>query len=214
MINTKSRNLSYQTGPAYPVRVHDYKRRWNRLEGPNEPYMGIIPCLSHTVNGVVFKVDDAMIAAFDDRELKWGYNRNTIPVSKIEILTDDIHLDEGMDIVEAYELQCLHAQDIQKMDIESAEYRRLRKNGQRYIDVCMTGCREYGDEFVKEFVRTMYDWRYQWNLDRKTSRRRSWEMTESECQYVDEMLKKYVKEFHSIDLPHLQPKRNMKHFSG
>ena len=204
LINTKSRNLSCKTGDAYPVRVHNYKRRWNRLQGPTEPWMGIIPVDNCTVNGVVFQVNEEMIKAFDDRELKFGYTRTEIDIKHIELLTDKIKFVEDMDMIETYQLTRLYEQENTKMDIKSNEYKNLRVNPQCYVDICLKGCMEYGEEFLKEFIRTMYDWRYKWNCNRSLgTKRKSWDLNESECEYNDKMLKQYIMEYHGFLPQHL-----------
>lgn len=186
----------------------NYKRRWNRLEGPTQPWMGIIPVDNHTVNGVIFKVNDEMIEAFDDRELKWGYTRKEIPIKNVQLLTDKIKLNENVDMIEAYELCFLMEQENTKMDIDSVEYKNMRVNPQCYVDICLKGCMEYGEEFLKEFIRTMYDWRYKWNCNRSSGSkyRAAWDLTESECEYNDKMLKQYIKEYHSFIPQHLSLK--------
>eukprot|EP01084_Bolivina_argentea_P102843 184238_1 len=205
LINTTSRNQSYKTDIAYPVRVHNYKRRWNRLQGPTQPWMGIIPIKNCTVNGVIFKVDNEMIKAFDNRELKWGYTRKQISIENIELLTNKITLNDKNDIIETYELTFLHQQENNNMDVNSEEYKSLRVNPQCYVDIVIKGCMEYGEEFVKEFIRTMFDWRFKWNLNRcDADKRRSWNLNKNECEYVDKMLKQYITKYHHFIPLHLQ----------
>eukprot|EP00483_Globobulimina_turgida_P011628 UN11650 len=193
LINTRSRNNTCKTFDAYPIRLHNYKRRWNRLEGPTQPWMGIIPIKGCTVNGVVFKANETMIKAFDARELKWGYQRKQICIENIELLTDKITLNHKNDVIETYELPFLHQQENNKMDINSDEYKNLRLNPQCYIDIVLKGCMEYGEEFAKEFIRTMFDWRYKWKLNRcDPNHRAGWNLTNNECQYIDKMMKKNI----------------------
>ena len=83
IINTKSRHKSIKTGDAYPCRISYLKRIWNRYENPHptnkskQPNMGTIFTnnKNDTVNGVIYEVNDEMIKAYDERELKWGYTR-------------------------------------------------------------------------------------------------------------------------------------------
>ena len=207
LINKKSRNGSYKTDAAYPVRVHHYKRIWNRSEGPNEPWMGIISLQNHTVNGVLFEVNEAMLKAFDERELKWGYHRRQVPLSSIEMLDNYNALspDDIRDKVETYELTKLREQECDKLGIDSIKYKRLRANPQCYIDIVLKGCMEYGESFLIEFIKTMHDWRYEWKLDRSEGKTvgQSWELSNTECIYFDKMLAKYIKKHHHFIPFHL-----------
>ena len=169
--------------------------------------MGIIQKVSCTVNGVLFQVDEAMIAAFDERELKRGFTRTQIAIKNVEFIKKNvkIRLEDKRDIVEAYELTLLSEQEAETMDVQSEAYKNLRVNNQLYIDVCLKGCMEYGEAFVEEFIRTMYDWRWKWQLERGTgSSRKAWDLSEQECAYVDSMLTMYVKKYHSFVPFHLQ----------
>ena len=105
LMNTLSRNASIKVGKAYPCRVHYLKRFWNRCHNPEkkdnkvkndechckcdtccnnstklQPYLGVIFTnnKNDSVNGVIYQVNDEMIAAYDERELKWGYTRATL----------------------------------------------------------------------------------------------------------------------------------------
>ena len=203
LINTKSRELSYKTGDAYPVRVHNYKRIWNRFEGPKQPSMGMIKVNNFTVNGVIFRVNDDMLKAFDQRELKMGYLRKKILIKNIEILTNEIKLNDKLDIIETYELPILYKQEINNTSSLN-ECKNLRENHQVYIDVCLCGCMEYGEEFIKEFIKTTYDWRYKWKCNRcNVKTKRVWNYTKCQCQYFDKLLKQYIMEYHSIIPEHL-----------
>ena len=205
MINTKSRHLSCKTGEAYPVRIHNYKRRWNRLEGPNQPWMGIIPIHNSTVNGVLFQVNETMIKAFDERELKWGYSRKQLSITNIQLLTNKIQLNDKIDIIFTYELSILHEQENNKLPMECEEYKNLRANPQCYTDVCLKGCMQFGEQFLIEFIESTHDWRYKWNLDRYDGvSRRAWDLDKTECQCHDKMLSQCIIKYHSMQPLHLQ----------
>ena len=42
---------------------------------------------------------------------------------------------------------------------------------QTYIDVCLTGCLEFGEDFAEEFLETTFAWNQFWINDRVLARR-------------------------------------------
>ena len=64
---------------------------------------------------------------------------------------------------------------------------------QTYVDVCISGCLEYGDEFAREFIRTTFLWSPYWLNERELA----WRPWLHQKQYVkiDTLLREEVPGF-------------------
>ena len=58
------------------------------------------------------------------------------------------------------------------------------------VDVCLLGCLEFGEEFVKEFIQSTSGWDGPWLNDRKTGRR-PWVHTPA-YKVIDRCLREYL----------------------
>ena len=63
---------------------------------------------------------------------------------------------------------------------------------QTYIDVCISGCLEHGEEFAREFLRTTFLWSPYW-LNERTLARRPW-LHQRQYVKIDALLKECVPE--------------------
>ena len=72
----------------------------------------------------------------------------------------------------------------------SAEYPIL----QTYVDVCLTGCLEHGEEFAREFIQTTFLWAPYWLNERELARR-PW-LHQKQNVKIDRLLKEHVPEYY------------------
>ena len=61
---------------------------------------------------------------------------------------------------------------------------------QTYIDVCLSGCLEHGEEFAREFVETTFKWSPFWLNERELARR-PW-VHQKEYVRIDRLLAELV----------------------
>ena len=61
---------------------------------------------------------------------------------------------------------------------------------QTYIDVCLSGCLEHGEEFAREFIATTFLWDAHW-LNERTLARRPW-LHQKQYVKIDKLLQEAV----------------------
>ena len=166
LINHNSRR---QTNPeskdAIPVRVapeFGYIRSWN-YHGTSSKLtaLGVREIENgedaHSINGVIYPVNGTDMSLVDERED--GYKRVEVPWR----------------FVESFSWPALPDPDQTKLWMylpenpqhPNSEYPVL----QTYVDVCLDGCLEYGEEFAKEFLESTFGWSQFWLNDRLLARR-------------------------------------------
>ena len=64
---------------------------------------------------------------------------------------------------------------------------------QTYIDVCLTGCLEYGPDFAREFIATTFKWSPYW-LNERAIARRPW-INQAQYVEVDALLRDHCPEY-------------------
>lgn len=166
LINAESR---FQTIPkskdAIPVRISPefgYFRMWN--------YQGIRSRLTAlgvqkvqdegdglSMNGVIYPVDGDDMSLYDKREE--GYYRAEVPWELVTVLSWKNLPDFSKSKLWMYVPEKSKPANIDYPIVQS------------YIDVCLTGCNEYGEEFAREFLETTLGWNQFWMNDRLTARR-------------------------------------------
>jgi len=148
LINTASRNRTFDCGYAIACHLRGFSRRLNlnRLQGPN---LGIVRTTSEdeTVNGVLFEVSSKNLELFDARELKWGYERVRVEVERVSFCKmqpyrSPTDFSENV-ILWTYVLNELHQEQTGQHLLS-----------QTYLDNCIMGCLEYGRSFANDFLRT------------------------------------------------------------
>ena len=65
---------------------------------------------------------------------------------------------------------------------------------QTYIDVCLTGCLEYGEDFAKEFILTTFGWSPFW-LNERPVARRPW-LHQKQYLKVDTLVEAHIPEYY------------------
>ena len=166
LINAVSR---FQTMPkskdAIPVRISQecgYYRIWNfrgttskltalGIQKADDPISGL------AMNGVIYPVDCDDMSLCDQREA--GYCRVEVPWELVTCLSWEKLPDAQKTNLWMYVPE--------KPEQPSIDYPIL----QSYVDVCITGCLEYGEEFAREFLETTLGWNQFWINDRLLPRR-------------------------------------------
>ncbi|WP_108124841.1 gamma-glutamylcyclotransferase family protein [Saccharospirillum mangrovi] len=145
LICADSRRRTGVGGPALAVEIAGIERRWS-VQVPDYRGTAVGAHLnpnSHC-NGVVFVVDDANLARFDERER--GYDRHRIDWSAVRSL------------------------DSQPLPIELPLWSYVGDSSatpqpeapilQSYLDVILNGCLSYGDAFARRFLHTTGPWQH------------------------------------------------------
>ncbi|MGH1591350.1 gamma-glutamylcyclotransferase family protein [Methylobacterium phyllosphaerae] len=114
-----------------------------------------------TVNGVMYPVDPADLAAFDLREA--GYRRVSVPIEQIEAVSWQSLPASGTIwiYVPADEIAA------PRFSAASNDFPLL----QSYIDATVEGALDYGVDYAREVIETTADWSPYWLNDRAMARR-------------------------------------------
>jgi len=221
IINTPSRSASDKSAmDAAPCRIKaefGYVREWNfqaataqltalglRKTRPGEK--------GATINGVIFPAPDDM-SEFDRREN--GYQRVKVSTEFVELcswqsLPEDcniyLYIPYAPAVVEKYgkgsDGYPLCSGPTAPSDLQSSEKAGLGLQPpscsfpilQTYVDVCITGCLEHGEEFAREFIRTTFKWAPHWLNERELARR-PW-LHQGNYVQVDQLLREEVPDYY------------------
>lgn len=64
---------------------------------------------------------------------------------------------------------------------------------QTYVDVCVSGCLEHGEEFAREFIQSTFKWSPYW-LNEREMARRPW-LYQEQYMRIDKLLAELVPEY-------------------
>ena len=133
LICTKSRNRHTKEVKAIPVRVEGLQRCWNyHNKARMRNALGVFIKEGAICNGVVFPVEDFL--ALNEREK--GYDLVEISASSIEVISRDLPAGKFWVYIPQESIYPCSKSPIH----------------QSYLDVVMTGCLEFGEEFALELV--------------------------------------------------------------
>lgn len=200
LMNSESRgSTSGKVTAAVPVRLSaefGYIREWNfRSPTSKLTALGIRKRLpgeaGSTINGVIYPVEGGSIEKFDEREE--GYTRVQVPRNMIEAVGWISLPKEGQ--IWVYVPDGPSGEAGVGLPLPDAFYPVL----QSYIDICVTGALEYGEDFAREFLETTFGWGPYWLNDRELPRR-PW-VHQKKYKIVDAMLGKWP----------MDPRRNALH---
>ena len=156
LINSDSRKKTGNSGKVIPVRITGLKRQWNVvIDEIKVTAVGVTLAKDSLCNGIVCQVDNEDLLKFDKREIPFGYSRIEIDKKNITPLLG-FNLPKGIFWVYA----------ANKPGKPSSESPII----QSYIDVILTGCLEYSEQFARNFVKNTEFWNYPWINDRKNPR--------------------------------------------
>lgn len=145
LISADSRRRTGIGGRALAVEIDGIERRWS----VPVPDYGATAVGAHLnpdscCNGVIFIVDDANLARFDDREQ--GYDRHGIDWSDVRSLDQhDLPTDLPLWAYVGY---------------SSETPQPHRPIMQTYVDVILHGCLSYGDDFARRFLHSTGPWQH------------------------------------------------------
>ena len=169
LICTVSRNRHTHEAKAIPVRIKGWQRCWNhRSRSRKRNVLGVYPKEGAVCNGVIFEVKD--FTQLNEREN--GYSLVEIDNSSIEAIGKH-------EIPQARFWLYVPKEPM----LASSEF----PIQQSYLDVVMTGCLEYGDEFASELVETT-EWSSHWIDDRKEPNYSSY-LDNVDSERIDRLLK-------------------------
>jgi hypothetical protein len=154
---------------VFPATVKGYIRGWwarTGVVGFSTTFVGAIPDVSGSMNGVVYAVSDDELDRTDKRES--GYTRTDI-TNSVEILGGSFR-PKGKVWVYLNKFKDQHEL---KNSLPSADFPIV----QSYVDICLAGCLqiqqgfpEAGD-FAAEFIQSTREWSKYWENDRVNPRR-------------------------------------------
>ena len=166
LINDESRRSTCKNSSgSIPVQISKdfkYRRVW-KYRSFNSNYTALtLEKVSlkkaSTINGVLFQVSEKDINDFDNREQ--GYTKINIPIKYINTYQGfNNNLLPDTDNVYTY------ISNNNNFKKASKAY-PLKQN---YIDTCIIGCLNYGDEFVLDFLNNTHKWSKYWINNRNTN---------------------------------------------
>ncbi|MDB1126097.1 gamma-glutamylcyclotransferase family protein [Vibrio algarum] len=174
LLNSSSRRLTGQTGPAIPVIIHGLIRHWTLI---NDSYL-LSPLAvsigSGQVNGVLLKVDEHTLNEFDKREA--GYQRIEVKTHKVETVEEEI--DRTLTIW-VYVTENIIAPTIEIPIVQS------------YVDTVIAGCLEVSENFAQHFVENTKGWHHPLENDRNQPKyTRLAGVTSAHHELIDDLLLK------------------------
>lgn len=154
LISSESRSRTGYSGDAIPCVVKGVQREWNLLASENRmTAVGATLNPDALCNGVIAPIEKSELPKFDKREA--GYHRSKIDRASIRII-NNLVIPEG-------DIWIYIPDKVQKPSSENPIV-------QSYVDVILSGCFDYGEDFVKEFIKTTLGWNYPWINDRQDPR--------------------------------------------
>ena len=173
LICTTSRNKDTKPCQAIPVRVKGLQRAWN-YHNPirKRNALGVYRKEGATCNGVIFPVED--FSSLNKRE--HGYDLVEIAVSEIEVLEGDLPAGRFWVYIPQQSILPTVESPIQ----------------QSYLDVVLTGCLEFNEEFVIELIKTT-KWSSVWVDNRKVPNCSSY-LKNPNTKKIDLILNKVIPE--------------------
>ena len=222
IINTKSRaSDDPSTIDAAPCRISaefGYVREWNfQASTAQICALGLRRCKpgekGATINGVICACPDDM-TSFDRREN--GYRRVAVPADLVELLSwqrlpEDaqifVYVPYAPQVVQKYGTDAvtglprcsgLHVPAGLDDELEGAGLGLSPPSArfpilQSYVDVCISGCLEYSEDFAREFIETTFLWSPYWLNERELARR-PWLRERSYVQ-IDSLLQRCIPDY-------------------
>lgn len=154
LINTESRARTGHSGEALPCVVEGIERQWNLVVSQmNATAVGAIFNPEALCNGVIVPVPEAELPKFDEREI--GYTRIRLNIGGIRPINN---------------------QEVPKGEIWAYVANHPGTPSEKaplvqsYIDVIMSACFDYGENFARDFVLQTTGWNNPWINDRSHPR--------------------------------------------
>ncbi len=178
-----------------------YERQWNFRSSTGFTALGVSKSdeSAQDVNGVLFRVTQAMIPVFDRREV--GYEKVRIPIEYLEFRPSDENPQEEespnnhSDDVSSSWHQNLGPEDRLWLYVPLESHKKMADEThpllQSYVDTVLQGCLEWGGEAMAEqFLQTTGGWSTYFLNDTPSSRR-PW-LYRKDYSTIDRLLQKYA----------------------
>lgn len=150
LISPDSRSRTAGSGVSVPITVDGFERRFSILNEAAGMASGAVFLNAESAcNGILFGVDDDQLAAFDERELPWGYARTAVSVEEATFA----QADNWVYLLETYRAPT-----------------RIAPIVQSYVDVIIDGCLQVSEAFATLFVEQTHNWDCHWYNDRHAPR--------------------------------------------
>jgi hypothetical protein len=154
LMNSESRAKTGETGKVWPVKLHDFERHWSVMSDEyGMSSVAVIQAPGKACNGVLAEVPYDEFPLFDDRER--GYHRAQIKLGQLTAYHEE-DLPKGTYWV-------YHTNNV----IEPTQESPIVLS---YLDVILSGCLEYGNDFTQDFLMLTKGWSSPLVNDRKAPR--------------------------------------------
>ncbi|OUS23155.1 gamma-glutamylcyclotransferase ['Osedax' symbiont bacterium Rs2_46_30_T18] len=159
LINSISRTVTGETGAAVAVKVKGFDRHWSRISTAYG--MSSVVVVANPLgacNGVLVEIDEAELSNFDIRE--GGYQRVLVDSSQVEFYQQSLDLSAARSEIKIWLYQA------DKVVDPCSSYPIAFS----YLDVILSGCLEYSQEFCSDFVQLTKGWQHETLNDRLAPR--------------------------------------------
>jgi hypothetical protein len=164
LINSISRSVTGETGSAQAVKISGFTRHWSRIsEDFGMSSVVVVPDTQGACNGVIVEVNPAEFESFDLRER--GYQRVLVSLEQIEFYDSHTDLNANDMSVDKCAIKIwLYQTD--KVVVPCENHPVVFS----YLDVILSGCLEYSEQFCNDFISLTKGWHYAMLNDRQTPR--------------------------------------------
>ena len=155
LISSQSRKETGITGKTFPCTYKGLRRSWSMgIDQFKAIALNISEEKDSACNGVLVEIALSELPKFDQREI--GYKR--IQLDPKSLMVEDVPL------IELLKTRPVYAYVMNEQRTIPDDY----KIQQSYVDVIITGCLEYGEDFTQNFVKTTSGWDQPWLMDRES----------------------------------------------
>jgi len=178
LICKDSRSRTGISSTAHPIEVKGIKRKWS-VHTPDWPATAVSAHIDEQAlcNGVYFKVDEANLKKFDQREQ--GYKRIQLNWQDIQTLTNNPLPTHGS--LWAYIGFHKNEPSIDKPIMQS------------YLDVILNGCLDHGDNFAHRFTELTGQWKHLVNDRHQPTYPRPLK-SQDRLNHIDQIIRKQLPE--------------------
>lgn len=142
LINEASRQLTGETGNAYPALVKGLERHWSKVDSAKISPL-VVREGAGACNGVLIQVSEEKLSVFDQREA--GYRRVELSRERIALIDNTFALNGPVYVY---------------VTDEVVEPCHINPIAQTYIDTVMAGCLRYSADFARSFIETTKGWHF------------------------------------------------------
>lgn len=214
----RSNHAAVDAAPCRIRREFGYVREWN-FQSPTAQICALglrrveIGEIGSTINGVIFPAPDDL-SEFDKREN--GYQRVQVPRDMLELIGwQTLPRDACIYVYVPFAPAVLAKCGVDSCGLprcygpEPPEGIDETREGcgrgllspsvkhpilQTYVDVCVSGCLEHGDEFAREFIQTTFKWSPYW-LNEREMARRPW-LYQEQYMRIDKLLAELLPDYY------------------